>query len=54
MLCRLERMDFIPLDSCEARPLPERLRQLGGSATPALDLLQYDPQFERACLHVCG
>uniref|UniRef100_A0A383VHM8 Structural maintenance of chromosomes protein n=1 Tax=Tetradesmus obliquus TaxID=3088 RepID=A0A383VHM8_TETOB len=51
---KLERMDFIPLDSCEARPLPERLRQLGGSATPALDLLQFDPQFERACLHVCG
>lgn len=54
MCARLERMDFIPLDSCEARPLPERLRQLGGSATPAIDLLTYEPQFERAVIHVCG
>lgn len=47
-------MDFIPLDSCEAKPLPERLRRLGGSATPALDLLSYEPQYERAVVHVCG
>jgi chromosome segregation ATPase len=51
---RLDRMDFIPLDSCEARPLSERLRHLGGTATPALDLLAYDPTFERAAVHVCG
>eukprot|EP00775_Hariotina_reticulata_P012126 gene12126-12264_t len=51
---KLERMDFIPLDTCEARPLSERLRQLGGTATPALDLLAYDPTFERAAVHVCG
>lgn len=47
-------MDFIPLDSCEAKPLPARLRQLGGTATPAIDLLSYEPQFERAVVHVCG
>lgn len=51
---RLERMDFIPLDSCEAKPLPQRLRQLSGSATPAIDLLSYDPKYERAVVHVCG
>lgn len=51
---RLDRMDFIPLDSCEAKPLPARLRQLGGSSTPAIDLLSYDPQYERAVVHVCG
>eukprot|EP00879_Flechtneria_rotunda_P007607 GHRR01007978.1.p1 GENE.GHRR01007978.1~~GHRR01007978.1.p1 ORF type:complete len:1008 (+),score=459.35 GHRR01007978.1:1304-4327(+) len=51
---KLERMDFIPLDSCEAKPLPERLRQLGGTATPALDLITFEPQYERACVHVCG
>jgi chromosome segregation ATPase len=46
-------MDFIPLDSCEARPLPPRLRQLGGTTTPAIDLLSYEPQYERAVVHVC-
>ncbi|KAF8072553.1 SMC1 [Scenedesmus sp. PABB004] len=51
---KLERMDFIPLDSCEARPLPERLRRLGGTSAPALDLLAYEPRFERAMAHVCG
>jgi chromosome segregation ATPase len=54
MFCRLDRMDFIPLDSCEAKPLPERLRQLSGTATPAIDLLSYEPQYERAVVHVCG
>lgn len=47
-------MDFIPLDTCEARKPPERLRQLGGTAVPAVDLLSYEPEFERACVHVCG
>eukprot|EP00878_Enallax_costatus_P030403 GHUV01033097.1.p1 GENE.GHUV01033097.1~~GHUV01033097.1.p1 ORF type:complete len:751 (+),score=324.15 GHUV01033097.1:453-2705(+) len=51
---KLDRMDFIPLDSCEARKPPERLRQLGGTAVPAVDLLEYEPQYERACIHVCG
>jgi chromosome segregation ATPase len=57
LLCavtRLDRMDFIPLDSCDAKPLPARLRQLGSSSTPAIDLLSYDPQYERAVVHVCG
>lgn len=47
-------MDFIPLDSCDAKPLPARLRQLGGTSTPAIDLLSYDPQYERAVMYVCG
>jgi hypothetical protein len=51
---RLERMDFIPLDSCDAKPLPQRLRQLGGTATPAIDLLSFDQQYERAVVHVTG
>ena len=42
------------LVSVVSLPLPEHLRQLGGTAAPAIDLLSYDPQFERAVVHVCG
>jgi structural maintenance of chromosome 1 len=47
-------MDFITLDSAAVKPLPERLRSLGGSARPAIDLLEYDPALERAMVHACG
>ena len=47
-------MEFIPLDSCDARPVDERLRGLGGTAALALDLVEYDAALERAFVHVCG
>ena len=51
---RAPRMTFYPLATVRAKPVNERLRTLGGTAVLALDLLDYEPQFERAYVAVCG
>lgn len=43
-----------PVSHLQARPVDERLRQLGGSARLALDLVQFDPNHERAFIYALG
>jgi structural maintenance of chromosome 1 len=45
---------FIPLDKIKVKPLPEKLRMLGGTAKPVLDLIQYDPSLQKAVLYAVG
>ncbi|KAK9820343.1 hypothetical protein WJX72_009251 [[Myrmecia] bisecta] len=47
-------MTFIPVSTVKAKPVNERLRQLGGTAKLAIDILEYDAPLERAFLSVCG
>eukprot|EP00798_Chlamydomonas_sp_ICE-L_P016807 gene16807-23089_t len=47
-------LTFIPLASCKVKPVSEALRSLGGSAKLAVDLVEYEPAFERAFLFVFG
>ena len=48
-------MTFTPLQDIRPKPVNEHLRHsLGGSARLAVDVLQYDPRFERAIVQYCG
>ena len=38
----------------QAKPVNERLRQLGGTAKLALDVLQFEEPMERAFTFICG
>lgn len=38
---RLPPMTFIPLQSIRVKPVLERLRNLGGTAKPVFDVIQY-------------
>jgi structural maintenance of chromosome 1 len=52
---RLERMEFIPLDSCDARPVDEALRGLlPPGARLAIDLLEFEPHLGRAFQYALG
>ena len=51
---RLPRMTFIPLDTIRAKPANERLRQLGGTARLAIDLITFNDRLERAFQYACG
>ena len=45
---------FIPLDTIQAKPVPERLRNLVKGAKLAIDCIEYDTKVERALQYVCG
>jgi structural maintenance of chromosome 1 len=45
---------FIPLDTIQVKPIPERLRNFVKGARLAIDCIEYDPSVERALQHVCG
>ena len=47
-------MEFIPLDSCEVRPIPDRLRRISNTVKPAIDYMTFAPELERAFVHACG
>jgi len=47
-------MTFIPLNSIRVEPVDQGLRRLGGSATPAADVIDYDTQYEPAVLYALG
>lgn len=52
---RVPPMTFVPLQTVKVKPPNERLRQqLRGTASLALDLLDFDPKLERAFVHACG
>lgn len=41
---RGEPITFLPLDSIQAKPVNEQLRQLGGSAKLVIDVIHFKPQ----------
>lgn len=45
---------FIPLDTIRTKPLPERMRQLGGTKKPVVDVITVPEQFERAVHYAVG
>lgn len=51
---RVHPMTFHPLKTIKVKPLNERLRQLGGTAKLAIDLLECDPKHQRAFQYLCG
>jgi structural maintenance of chromosome 1 len=38
---RVGTATFIPLDKIKVKPIPEKLRLLGGTAKPIIDVLKY-------------
>ncbi|KAL0772789.1 hypothetical protein Bca101_037940 [Brassica carinata] len=51
---RLPPMTFIPLQSVRVKPVLERSRNLGGTAKLAFDVIQFDPELEKAVLFAVG
>ncbi|CAL9246374.1 unnamed protein product [Arabidopsis halleri] len=51
---RLPPMTFIPLQSVRVKPVFERLRNLGGTAKLVFDVIQFDPELEKAVLFAVG
>uniref|UniRef100_A0A6U9R7I1 Structural maintenance of chromosomes protein n=1 Tax=Picocystis salinarum TaxID=88271 RepID=A0A6U9R7I1_9CHLO len=51
---RIPPMTFLPLATILTKPVNERLRTLGGTSRLVLDVLDYDPQYERAMIYACG
>ncbi|KAJ0246997.1 Structural maintenance of chromosomes protein 1 [Hirschfeldia incana] len=51
---RLPPMTFIPLQSVRVKPVLERLRNLDGTAKLAFDVIQFDPELEKAVLFAVG
>lgn len=45
---------FIPLDTIQVKPIPEKLRNFARGARLAIDCIEFDPSDERAMQHVCG
>ncbi|WVQ89045.1 hypothetical protein IAS59_002792 [Cryptococcus gattii] len=51
---RAGQATFIPLDTIQVRPVPERLRNFARGARLAIDCIEYDPAVERAMQHACS
>ncbi|WRT67180.1 uncharacterized protein IL334_004146 [Kwoniella shivajii] len=51
---RAGQATFIPLDTIQVRPVPERLRNFVKGARLAIDCIEYNPNVERAMQHACG
>ncbi|KAG7560862.1 P-loop containing nucleoside triphosphate hydrolase [Arabidopsis thaliana x Arabidopsis arenosa] len=51
---RLPPMTFIPLQSVRVKQVSERLRNLGGTAKLVFDVIQFDPELEKAVLFAVG
>jgi structural maintenance of chromosome 1 len=47
-------MTFIPLQSVRVKQVFERLRNLGGTAKLVFDVIQFDPELEKAVLYAVG
>lgn len=45
---------FIPLDTIESKPIDSRLRHIDDRARPTIDIIDYDPELERAIQYACG
>lgn len=51
---RLSLMTFIPLATIRVKPVDERLRNMGGTAKLAMDVIEYDEAVERAVVYALG
>ncbi|WVF72212.1 hypothetical protein IAT40_007024 [Kwoniella sp. CBS 6097] len=51
---RAGQATFIPLDTIQSKPVPERLRNFVKGARLAIDCIEYDAAVERAMQHACG
>ena len=45
---------FIPLNSIKVSPISQEMRRLGGTAQPAMDVIDYNKKHERAVLYSMG
>ncbi|KAI9209027.1 RecF/RecN/SMC [Polychytrium aggregatum] len=45
---------FLPLDGIVAKPINEKYRSFAKGARLAIDIIQFDPQYERVFRYVCG
>lgn len=45
---------IVVADLHQSKPTNERLRRIGGSAKLVLDILEYDPTYERIFQSICG
>ncbi|WVN85323.1 uncharacterized protein L203_100468 [Cryptococcus depauperatus CBS 7841] len=51
---RAGQATFIPLDTIQVKPIPEKLRNFAKGARLAIDCIEYDPAVERAMQHACN
>lgn len=51
---RAGQATFIPLDTIQAKPAPEKLRNFARGARLAIDCIEFDPSVERAIQYSCG
>ncbi|KAG0142069.1 hypothetical protein CROQUDRAFT_673752 [Cronartium quercuum f. sp. fusiforme G11] len=51
---RIGRATFIPLDTISVQAVNERFRNLAKGARLAIDLIKYEPVYERAMQYACG
>ena len=51
---KIPPMTFLPLQTIKVKAAHPRLRNLGGTARVAIDLVDYKPEFERAFMSACG
>jgi structural maintenance of chromosome 1 len=51
---KLRPLTFLPLATVKCSEPSERLRQLGGTAKLAVDLVEFDEKFKRAFYSACG
>lgn len=51
---RLGQATFIPLDSIQAKPTNDKYRSFAKGARLAIDVIDFNPQFEAAMQHACG
>ncbi|VEU22220.1 DEKNAAC103259 [Brettanomyces naardenensis] len=45
---------FIPLDTIAAKPVGQQYRSIATTVRPAIDVVQYEPEYERAVQYACG
>ena len=45
---------FIPLDTIQVKPVPDKLRNFAKGARLAIDCIEYDPAIERAMQYSCS
>lgn len=51
---RLGQAMFIPLDSIQVKPTNDKFRNFARGARLAIDVIEFDPQFDAAMQHACG
>lgn len=45
---------FIPLDSIQVKPTNDKYRNFARGARLAIDVIEFDPQYDAAMQHACG